>query len=78
MLCFEGKRLAGWREKETLGKYALLSDCPEREKNGFGTNHYSRIFVVLVGVWEIDKIFYFNDELYVLDPGPLLHTPPSP
>ena len=60
MLCFEDKPLARLREKETLGKCVLLSDCPARQKNRFGTNNgTNHLFVYFCGgaVWEIDTIF---------------------
>lgn len=57
MLCSENKPLVGLREKETLRKCVLLSDCPARQKNRFGTHHYTCIFVGVVGVREIDLIF---------------------
>lgn len=78
MLCSENKPLAGLRERETLRKCVLLSDCPARQKNRFGTHHYTCIFVGVVGVREIDLIFIFNREVYILVAGPFMHTPPSP
>ena len=81
MLCSEDEPLAGIREKETLGKCMLLSDCPARQKNRFGTNngtnHYSCIFC---GGWSLGNRYdiYLNDEVHFLEPGPFMHNPPSP